>query len=370
MLDPRRVGKFVLAAAIAGAVGACAAPGGPIGDKAGGAPGGRVVLRMAVTGGGPTLSGAPAIFVKEVEALSRGNVRIDAIYQWGSFTPPAEQEVVRAVASDTVDLGLVGARVFDSLGVTSLRALNAPMLIDSYQLESAVLRSRISDKMLEGLDRARVKGLALLASGLRKPVGVRPLVRPADWRGLTFSTYLSGTQIDAIRLLGATPKVAFGSFRWQGLTSGQIQGYEFNLLAYDSNTAWVYPPRDITANINLWPEMFVIVANPNRLTTLTSRQRGWLEQAAREASARSTGLIQLETGLTNALCGHGVRFADATEADLAELGVAFAPIYASLEKDPQTRAFIAQIQTLKRSIPAEAPLAIPSGCAVGAKGSP
>jgi TRAP-type C4-dicarboxylate transport system substrate-binding protein len=364
VLDLHRLRAFALATAVAMVVGGCAAPRGPVGDKAGGVPGGRVVLRMAVTGGGP-ISGAPAIFVKRVKALSRGNVRIDVIYQWGSFTPPAEQDVVRAVASDTIDLGQVGSRVFDTLGVTSLRALNAPMLIDSYQLESAVLRSRIPGRMIQGLDGVGVEGLAVLASGLRKPIGDRPLLRPADWRGITFSTYLSETQVDAIRLLGATPKVAFGSFRWQGLTSGQIQGYEFNLLAYNGNGAWAYPPRNITANVTLWPEMFVIVANPDRLATLTPRQRGWLEQAAREAQARSVAIIEAETGLVAALCSHGVRFANASPKDLAELRQAFAPVYARLEGDPQTKAFIAQIQGLKRSTPANIPFAIPSGCSIG-----
>ena len=41
---------------------------------------------------------------------------------------------------------------------------------------------------------------------------------------------------------------------------------------------------------------------------------------------------------------------------------ALAPVYTSLEQDPKTKAFIDQIQALKRSTPAGAPLAIPAGC--------
>jgi hypothetical protein len=41
---------------------------------------------------------------------------------------------------------------------------------------------------------------------------------------------------------------------------------------------------------------------------------------------------------------------------------ALAPVYASLEQDPQTKAFIQRIQALKQSTPATAPLAIPAGC--------
>jgi hypothetical protein len=62
------------------------------------------------------------------------------------------------------------------------------------------------------------------------------------------------------------------------------------------------------------------------------------------------------------VCESGARFANASQADLTALDKAFAPVYASLEQDPQTRAFIQLIQALKQSTPAGPPLAIPAGC--------
>jgi hypothetical protein len=52
------------------------------------------------------------------------------------------------------------------------------------------------------------------------------------------------------------------------------------------------------------------------------------------------------------------------------LGTAFAPAYASLEQDPQTKTFIEQIRALKQSVAAEAPLAIPVGCTGKAPAQP
>lgn len=50
------------------------------------------------------------------------------------------------------------------------------MLIESYQLEQAVITAGIPDQMLHGLDKLGVTGLGFLADGLRKPVAVkRPL---------------------------------------------------------------------------------------------------------------------------------------------------------------------------------------------------
>jgi TRAP-type C4-dicarboxylate transport system substrate-binding protein len=321
---------------------------------------------MALISSAP-LSGASRLFVRDVESLSGGNVRIEPIFEWGAFTSAAEQQVVEAVTAGTVDLGLIETGVFDTLRNATFRALTAPMLVDSYQLQAAILRSHISEQMLDGLAPNGVEGLAMLAGSLMRPVAVdAPLLGPDDWHGITFGTYLSKDQLDAIHALGVTPRAAYGALRWRLLTLGQLQGYAFGLALYRYNlpqTATLSPY--ITANVTLWPYIQVIVANPDRLTTLTPQQLGWLEGAAREASIRSTALIESERNLTTFLCNQGVRFADAGNDDLAWLRRAFVPVYRRLEQDPQTRSFIARIQVLKRSIAPESPLVIPRRCLIG-----
>ena len=80
------------------------------------------------------------------------------------------------------------------------------MLIDSYPLQQAVLDSDIPAEMLAGLDELGVHGIAVLADGLRKPIAVaRPLLRPADYEGITFQAFRSPEHAAAIRALGATP---------------------------------------------------------------------------------------------------------------------------------------------------------------------
>jgi TRAP-type C4-dicarboxylate transport system substrate-binding protein len=368
MRERRGLRLLGVASAIAVLATGCSVQG-PVGDKAGGAPGAPVVLHMALISSAP-LREASRLFVRAVESLSGGDVRIEPIFEWGSFTPSAEQQVVRGVSAGTVDLGIVQTGVFDTMGNDSFRALFAPMLVDSYRLEGEILRSEIAHQMLDGLVKNGVVGLAMLAGSLLKPVGVeKPLLRPDDWRGITFGTLLSEDQIGAIRALGATPRAAYGSFRWRLLSLGELQGYAFGLALYKYNlpqTATL--SRYITTNVTLWPWMQVIVANPDRLRTLTPQQLGWLEEAAKEASSRSTALAESERNLMTFLCSQGARFADASSDDLAWLRRAFGPFYARLEQDPQTSSFIARIETLKRSIPPEPPLVIQGRCLVGSHG--
>src|SRR5512132_609139 len=96
-------------------------------DKAGGGPGGPVVLRLATVDGPPTT--VIADFIDQVDELSDGSVRIAVVPSVGHFDADAEREVVEEVAQGRADLGYAGSYVFDTMGVTSLQALTAPMLI-------------------------------------------------------------------------------------------------------------------------------------------------------------------------------------------------------------------------------------------------
>jgi TRAP-type transport system periplasmic protein len=359
----RRAGALlalVLMAAVAAGCGASTN-----GDKAGGGPpGGSLVLRMASIPWNPSDAPPVADFIRRVGALSRGTVQIKVLSQWGLYVPGAEAQVVHAVAAGQVDLGWAGSRVFDTIGVPGLAALSAPMLIGSYPLENAVIKSSLPARMLAELSRVHVAGLAVLGDALRHPIAVRrPLLAPADWRGLSIGTYRSGVQEQAIRALGATPVVAFGPNRTHDLATGRIQGFEFDVQRYGHDVP-ASSARYVTANAVLWPQFDVLFANPARLASLTAQQRGWLRQASQQAAADSASLVAGQNGPSiRQACALGARLANATSADLTALRQAFAPVYRSLEADPQTSAFIAQIQQLKKATPPGLAPAIPAGCA-------
>ena len=211
------------------------------------------MLRLASTS---SLAEVPpvAYFVRRVEQLSHGALQIRVSDDWGNSAPDAEVQVVRAVASGTVDLGWAGSRVFDSIGVSSFGALSAPMLIDSYPLEKAVLASAIPDQMLAGLGRVGVGGLALLGDPLRVPISVQhPLLAPADWHGVGFGTLRSGVQEAVVRALGAVPVEAFGVYRDRYLQSGKIQAFELDFPRYVRDVGGTRAPY-VAANVHLGPK--------------------------------------------------------------------------------------------------------------------
>ncbi|SNT63936.1 TRAP-type C4-dicarboxylate transport system, substrate-binding protein [Asanoa hainanensis] len=330
------------------------------GTKAGGG-GEPVTLRMANPYAHLDYEPAVAYFVRQVQERSGKLLRVEVTHEWGQLAPDAEQQVVRATADGTVDLAWTGTRVFDTLGVTSLRALTAPLLVDSYPLQQAVVDSDLPGQMLDGLEPAGVTGLAVLAGGLRRPIAVKaPLLGPADWSGRTIQTFRSAGQSATIRALGATPTDAGPQDRDEGLASGEIHGFENNLLIYGKNGLQAVAPH-VAANVVLWPETTVLLVNPDRLAGLSAEQQRWLREAAADAAARSSDLVDLDGDVLTDICQGGARLATASPAQLDALRTAVRPVYTELRRDPPTAAYLERIEQLKRATSASA-LPIPAAC--------
>jgi TRAP-type C4-dicarboxylate transport system substrate-binding protein len=321
-----------------------------------------VTLRMA--DGFSKLDYVPAVqaFVEGVEQRSDGLLRIDVTHGVGEYRPDFEPSIVRSVAAGTFDLAWSGTRAFELMGVQSFAALTAPMLVDSYPLQNAIVHSELPDRMLAGLSPLHVRGLALLAGGLRKPVGVaRPLLRPEDWRGLTFAVFPSDGQAAAVRALGATPSPLFGPALDDALVDGSVDGFEKNLLVYSINSMEGEAPY-VTLDVDLWPETAVLIGNPRSLDRLTAEQQRWVQEAATDAADRSADLVDVDQDLLGGLCSVGSHFATSSPDDRAAMAAAVAPVVEDLARDPATRSAIARIRELKAGTPPSDELRVPPGC--------
>ena len=138
--------------------------------------------------------------------LSGGTIRVDIKFG-GSALLDYERRLVEKVRAGEADLVSVGARAWDRLGVTSFQPLVAPFLVDSVALERRVLESPLVGRMLEGVGRLDLVGLAVLPGPLRRPFGLSgPFVAPRDYAGATFGIRYGGIARDAIEALGATAK--------------------------------------------------------------------------------------------------------------------------------------------------------------------
>jgi TRAP-type C4-dicarboxylate transport system substrate-binding protein len=332
-----------------GAAALLAGCGGSSRDKAGGTRTGKpVVLTLAnFMGDAQELHG----FRDEVRRLSGGTLRIDIRNGWRLRQVRYEDGLIGDVRSGKADLGVVGSRAWESVGVSTMRALAAPLLIDSYALQERVVKDPMTRPMLDGLRRLGLVGIGMLPGQLRKPLGAtRPLLGPGDYRGLTIGVQQSPTASATMRALGARP-VWFGSqapvdgFGAIESSIGAAQGNRYDRVV-----------RSVTANVDLWPRVLVLFASDATEARLTPAQREILEQAATNDQAAESATVQrIEREGADALCRTGFRFATASATQLAALRRAVQPVYDDLARDPSTRADIARIRALRATVRPEAP---------------
>ena len=199
--------------------------------------------------------------------------------------------------------------------------------------------------MLKALEPLRLVGLGIVPSPLRKLLGVeRPLRQPADFRGQRIGITESRVARETLRALGATA-IAVPA----GAQIGGLDGIEQQVEAIESNT-YDAAAKYLTTNINLWPRPLVVFMNEAAFAALEPAQRDVLREALGNVLPETSAAIRArEQTAAAALCRRGLSFVVATPADISKLRDALAPVYRELERDDQTRAFIARIRQLRQT---------------------
>jgi len=326
---------------VALAMGAAACSSGSV-DKAGSPVSKPVVLTLA-DGDGDTSNAQP--FANAVSRLSHGTLQIKIVGDWRPTDPNDEGDLIKDVQSGKAQLGVTASRAFDTVGIDSFQALQAPFLIDNYPLERKVMDSAIPGEMLQGLTRHGLAGLAVLPGPLRRPLGfTKPLVAASSYRGARIVIRPSQVTADIFRALGAIPVILKRSS--SGESTAGLTGTESHTNAIDSSFA--VPHAVLTGNVVFDPRPSVIFMNRHAFASLTASQRGVLYRAA--AQARNAGIYEGNDAASVAdLCRRGIKIVSASPADLAGLRAAVRPVYRALESNPSTRVFIQEITTMRQA---------------------
>jgi TRAP-type C4-dicarboxylate transport system substrate-binding protein len=289
-------------------------------------------------------------FALAVRRLSQGSLRIEFKNHWRESEVDYEPRTIEDVRDGKADLAKVSARAFDVVGVKSLQPLVAPFAVDSYALQRKVLLGGLPARMLGGLERLNLVGIALLPGELRKPLGAsRPLVGASDYRGATIATRLSDLGLRTFHELGAT-----GEAIVPGGDASAFDGAELGLDGLHDDD-YDGPPRTLAANVSLWPRALVIVMNRDAYQRLSDDQRAALRAGGRAAIDPATKRIrQFEREALGVICRRrepALRLA--TRSQLDSLRTATSSLTRRLEHDPVTRDAAKRIAALRARVEPE-----------------
>jgi TRAP-type C4-dicarboxylate transport system substrate-binding protein len=299
-------------------------------DKGGGS-GGVLTLELA----SPDSPGSPGsrqigYFAEQVESLSDGRIRVEVAWDIGRGDRSWDQVTAQQVIEGESELGLVPARSWDVLGVTTLQALQAPFVITSDAALDAVVSDPVADEMLAGLDELGVTGLGLFPEGLRHPAGYAgPLLELDDFAGLGIRTPRSDLSWEVIEALGAEPLDLSTDDEAALYDSGDLGGAETSAAYLPS----LHRRGVMTANITPYAKADVLVANSAVLAALTDDQRSVLNQASEATLEHTVQTRNSDAEDLAAVCEQGLDIVFATDEERAAMTAATRPVRDRLAAD-------------------------------------
>lgn len=354
-------GWFVtLLAVLATAACSTAAPA----DRAGGA---TIVLKLGTIDkvNPDNQSFGTQAFVDNLPKVSAGHIKVDVVEDYGAGAASSDVDLIKAIGSGELDGGWVGTRGFGTAGIHGLEAFEAPMVITSYAAQKALIADGVTTQALRALDQSGVVGLGVTVGALRRPFAAKAaLVGPQDWKEVKFRTFNSAIQSETVAALGATP-VNLGLGWVDQVLAGRLRGAEFSLAQYQQ-AGFGKEAGNVTGNVVLWPKMFVLTMNRAKFDALSEQQRNWIREAANLGVKASVDATYDESSIADDLCTRGVRFKDATPAQLLALRTRLAPVLDRLAANPSSGSLLTAIKARVQRQAAPETLKVDDHCRSGA----
>jgi TRAP-type C4-dicarboxylate transport system substrate-binding protein len=302
-------------------------------------------LHVAVLG---TITPAQQAFFDRMDELSEGSIVVDVQENWtpdGGADVSPEVALAQAVEAGDVDIAWVPVRALTALGVKGIDALQAPFLIQTHDQQRSVALGVPGELIRNALRNTGVTGLAMLPGPLQYPVASgAPMIDLTEWAGKTVAVGTQGASNAAetatIEAFGATAQVA-GTSPVADVASGSVSAATADLDALVANTTATGPY--MTADIPLWPEMSMIIANDDLLNRLSSRQHGFLDGSVVRAQDGAMATPDEATGVA-AACAIGTVFSNASPDQVAAYKTAVKPVYAALQKSAAEARLLAAIE--------------------------
>jgi tripartite ATP-independent transporter DctP family solute receptor len=163
-------------------------------------------------------------FARLVEEGTKGEVVIK-VYGGGQLGK-GERELLEGLQLGTIDMAVTAtgpvSNFSEDMGVVDL-----PFLFTDNEHVDKVLDGPIGRSLLDGLEKANIKGLAFFENGFRNFTNSkRSLLKPQDFKGLKFRTMENPVHLASVRQLGAQAVPMSWGEVYTSLQTGVIDGQE------------------------------------------------------------------------------------------------------------------------------------------------
>ncbi len=197
-------------------------------------------------------------FARRINGATGGAIDI-RVYPGGQLGK-GERELLEGMQIGTIDLAITATGPISGFS-QSMMALDLPFLFRDYHHVDTVLDGPVGRKLLDDLEKVRLKGLSFFENGFRNFTNsARPLLKPEDFRGLKFRTMENPVHLASVRELGAQAVPMSWGEVYTSLQTKVIDGqenpvaiihsYKLNeVQKYLSLTGHFYSPAPLTMSL-------------------------------------------------------------------------------------------------------------------------
>ncbi len=252
-----------------------------------------IVIKFSHVVAPDTPKGQAALRFKQLaEQLTRGRVRVD-VYPNSQLYK--DREELEALQLGAVQMLAPSLAKFGPLGVKEFEAFDLPYIFPTKAALYAVTEGPIGRSLLKKLEPKGITGLAYWDNGFKVMTANRPLLEPADFRGLRMRIQASKVLDAQMRALGARPQVLAFSEVYPALQSGLVDGTEntpSNLY-----TQKMHEQQTHLTVSNHGYLGYAVIVNKKFWDGLPTGVRSALERAMREATVYEKAIAQRDNEL-------------------------------------------------------------------------
>ena len=281
-------------------------------------------------------------FARLIKEGTNGEVVIK-VYPGGQLGK-GERELVEGMQMGIIDIAITSTGPLSNFS-PDMGVVDLPFLFLSSEHVDKVLDGQVGRNLLDGLEKANLKGLAFMENGFRNFTNsARPLEKPEDLKGLKFRTMENPVHLAAVRSIGAQAvPMAWGEV-YTSLQTGVIDGQE-NPVAI----IWVNKMNEVQKYLSLTGHFYSpapLTMSKKKFDKLKPEWQELFVNAALEAAAHERKFIRdAEKKQVEELKSWGM---DVRTVDKQLFVEAMKPAYAEFyKKNPSWEAVVKEVRATK-----------------------
>ncbi|MBC7513079.1 MAG: TRAP transporter substrate-binding protein [Herminiimonas sp.] len=249
-----------------------------------------IVIKFSHVVASDTPKGKGAERFKELaEKMTKGRVKIEL---YPNSTLYKDKEEMEALQLGAVQMLAPSLAKFGPLGVKEFEVFDLPYIFPGKDALYRITDGPIGRDLFKKLESKGITGLAYWDNGFKVMSANKPLLVPADFKGLKMRVQSSKVLDAQMRALGANPQVMAFSEVYQALQTGVVDGTE-----NPPSNVYTQKMHEVQKNLTVSNHGYLgyaVIVNKKFWDGLPADVRGQLEGAMKDASKYANAIAQQE----------------------------------------------------------------------------